>query len=993
VPVAVTNSLAARLTTAPIVGDAAQPRSLLTHLLEESRDHACHDRLAALLGAAPVEHLLLGIFDLSPYLTGLVRRDAERLVRLLDGDPERHVAELTAALPDRVAAASTVAEAMRELRRYKSEVALVLALADLGGVWPVMQVTRVLTTTADAATAAAIRFLFRQASAKGDWLASDPAYPDVGSGYIVIAMGKHGAFELNYSSDIDLIVFFEPELARIRAGLEPLAFFVRMTRDLVRLLQERTEDGYVFRTDLRLRPDPGATQVAISVPAALNYYQSFGQNWERAALIKARAIAGDIEAGRRFLADLAPFIWRKYLDYAAIADIHAMKRQIHAFRGFGEIGVAGHNIKLGRGGIREIEFFAQTQQLIAGGRQSDLRVPDTLSALRRLAERKWIRPEVETDLAADYAFLRTIEHRLQMIADEQTQTLPEEPQALERLARFSGFATTQAFSAALVQRLGSVQRHYAALFEDVPELTRSGANMVFAGEADDPATVEALSNLGYARPSDVIAGVRGWHHGRYPAVRTPRARELLTEVQPLLIEALAQTADPDLAFNGFDRFLAELPSGVQLFSLLKANPNLLRLVSDIMGSAPRLARIMGRRRGVLDAVLDPGFFGSLPSHDDLARLIERELPPGMDFQEALDRARVIGSEQAFLIGVRVLSGTIGAGQAGGAYAELAEQLIGVLQARVEDDLARAHGRIPGAAACVIAMGKLGGREMTAASDLDLIVVYDFDPSVQQSDGPRPLAPSQYYARFTQRLISALSAPTAEGALYEVDMRLRPSGQKGPVATQLSSFIAYQGTEAWTWEHMALTRARVVTGPPHLRAKIEAALRGALIRPRDPAKTARDVAEMRALVEKEKGTTDIWELKQVRGGLVDLEFIAQHLQLVHAAQRPDILDQNTEHALRKLADAGFLPADAAEQLVPAARLVNHLTQILRLCLDGPFDPAKAPDGLKVLLTRAGEMPDFPRLEAALRQSLADVAALFDRLVVEPAATDHTEVGRC
>jgi glutamate-ammonia-ligase adenylyltransferase len=974
-------ALHARLSEAPAPHDGERAAAMLADLLFDSRELAIHPRLEALARNGRVRALLLGIFACSPYLAGLVRRDPERLVRLLDAPPEAGLARLGVAMAGCVAGAETVADAMRHLRLYKAEVALLAALADLGGVWPFMQVTAALTEAADRSAAAAVRFLLAQARARGDWIGATPdTAPEAGSGYIVLAMGKHGAGELNFSSDIDLIVFFEPSLARLRAGLEPADFFVRMTRDLVKLLQERTADGYVFRTDLRLRPDPGATQVAIATPAALNYYESFGQNWERAALIKVRPVAGDIAAGQRFLRELAAFVWRKYLDFAAIADVHAMKRQIHAVKGFGDIGVAGHNIKLGRGGIREIEFFVQTQQLIAGGRQPDLRVPDTLGALARLEERGWIRAEVRAELADSYRFLRRIEHRLQMLADEQTQTLPEAPEDLERLAHFAGFADTAAFSATLVGHLQRVQGHYAVLFEASPALTRSGANMVFAGEADDPATVAALTAMGYERPSDAIAAVRGWHHGRYPAVRSARARELLTEVQPLLIDALSRTSDPDLAFHGFDRFLAGLPSGVQLFSLLKANPSLLRLVADIMGSAPRLARILSKRRRVLDAVLDPGFFGSLQDAATLRRLVASEIAAIPDLQDALDRARVIGSEQAFLTGVRVLSGTIGASQAGAAYADLAESLIRALAAKVEEDLSRVHGRVPGGAAVVIAMGKLGGREMTAASDLDLIVIYDFQAEAVQSDGARPLAPSQYYSRFTQRLISALSAPTAEGALYEVDMRLRPSGQKGPVAVQLSSFVHYQAAEAWTWEHMALTRARVVAGPPALAARVEAAIRRALTKPRDRVRTAADVREMRALIENEKGTSDIWDLKQVRGGLVDIEFIAQHLQLVSAAAHPEALGQSTIKALLALAGAGVLAAGEAELLIPAARLVNSLTQVLRLCLDGPFEPAKAPDGLKELLARGGEVPTFEHLEATLRETLSAVAAAFDRLVV-------------
>jgi glutamate-ammonia-ligase adenylyltransferase len=932
-------------------------------------------RAVALLEAQPVRALLLGILGCSPFLSAQIRREPQILIRCLTTSPEARFKALLAELD----ATPVDSDVMAAMRRFKNEVAVLTALADLGGVWPVMTVTRVLAEAADAAVQAAVRHLFARAVARGDWLDTG-ANPEARSGYIVIAMGKHGAFELNYSSDIDLIVFYDAEKARLREGLELQTFFVRLTRDLVRYMQDRTSDGYVFRTDLRLRPDPGATPVALSTDAALQYYESFGQNWERAALIKARAIAGDLEAGRQLISDLAPFIWRKYLDFASIADIHAMKRQIHAFKGFGSIGVAGHNIKLGRGGIREIEFFAQTQQLIAGGRQTGLRSPATLDALQRLVERKWIRADVAEELSRAYTFLRTIEHRLQMLSDEQTQTLPRESEALLRLARFSGYETTDAFASILVKELETVQRHYVHLFEQSPALTTGGANMVFAGEADDPATVAALARMGFSDPPVVIAAIRGWHHGRYPAVRTARARELLTEVQPLLIEAFAKTIDPQGALLGFDKFLAALPSGIQLFSLLKQNPGLLDLVAQIMGTAPRLARVLSRSRRVLDAVLDPGFFGTLNSAEGVQRLLAAELDPATEYQAFLDAARVVGGEQAFLIGVRVLTGTIGAESAGGAYALLADHMIDAIARRVMMEMRSAHGLVGGGEVAVVAMGKLGGREMTASSDLDLIVIYDFDHSVTQSDGARPLAPTQYFSRATQRLISAFTAPTSEGTLYEVDMRLRPSGQKGPVATQLQSFVDYQAREAWTWEHMALTRARVVSGSPRIVARVEAAIRDVLVRPRDRARIATDVRDMRSRIAAEKGSDVVWDLKQVRGGLVDLEFIVQHLQLVHAAQHPEILDQNTASSLRKMAEAGVLDREQAERLLEASRLLHNLTQVLRLCLDGPFDPSKAPDGLKALLARAGNVPDFRTLEGELRARLLEVAALFDGLVV-------------
>ncbi len=972
-------ALAERIRPGPLDDDSGSGRIAVAALAEELAGVPELAPLKAWLTDERLASFVGGVFAGSSYLKGLIRRDPSRLQRILAADPACHFAELTRDLYCDMAALTDMPAAMRRVRVYKSELALLSGLADLGQVWPVMTVTEVLTKCADAAVRTCVDFLFRQAAKRGD-IDVDVACAGANSGYIVLGMGKYGAAELNYSSDIDLIVFYDLSRARLKPSIEPSPFFVRITRDLVRLLDERTADGYVFRTDLRLRPDAGATQVALSTDAAMNYYESFGQNWERAALIKARPVAGDIDAGERLLAELSPFIWRRHLDYAAIADIHAMKRQIHAFRGFGNIGVAGHNVKLGPGGIREIEFFAQTQQLIAGGRQRDLRVRRTLDALLCLEARKWILPDVRADLTAAYLELRGIEHRVQMVADEQTHELPSDEAALTRLARFCGEPTLSGFARRYITTLESVQSHYRELFENAPELTGDGANMVFAGQIDDPETAAQLKKMGFSQPPQVLATVRGWHHGRYPAVRSPRARELLTEVQVSLIAALADTADPDRAFAGFDRFLAALPGSVQLFSLLRANPGLLRLVADIMGTAPRLARVLAKRPRLLDAVIDPRALAVLPSADEIDAAIAAEVGTATDQQDVLDRARIVGSEQSFLIGVRILSGSINASQAGGAYALLADRLIAAMHAVVEQDLESAHGRVPGGGAAVIAMGKLGGCEMTASSDLDLIVVYDFDPAANQSDGDRPLAPSQYYGRLTQRLVTALTAPTAEGMLYDVDLRLRPSGQKGPVATQLSGFLAYQTKDAWTWEHLALTRARVVSGAADLRHKVEAAIRDTLVSPRDRVKVAADVRDMRARIAAEKGTERLWDLKQVRGGLVDLEFIAQYLQLIHAASHPDVLDQNTCHAFQKLGATGCLTPGEAEALIAGTRLIHDLIQILRLCNDGIFDPTVAPKGLKELAARAGDSPTFEALEIKLKDILAANRARFDRLVV-------------
>ena len=972
-------SLHAQVVAAPHRHDPTRAQMAMADLQQAAGEIADGAVLLARLQAPPVRDLLLGIFGASPYLTGLILRDPARLLRTLDGVPGERLARLEANLAESLADATTIPAAMGPLRAYKTEVALLIALADIGGVWPVMTVTQALTRAADTALQHAIRFLFARATKAGDLAPADPALPERDSGYIVLGMGKYGAGELNYSSDIDLVTFFERGKASLREGLEPQAFFVRLTRDLVRLMQERTAEGYVFRIDLRLRPDPGATQVVLSTAAAMHYYETVGQNWERAALIKARAVAGDIGEGEALLSELAPYVWRKYLDYAAIADIHAMKRQIHAFKGFSRIAVAGHNIKLGRGGIREIEFFAQTQQLIAGGRQKDLRTARTLEALQRLQARSWISLAVVADLTAAYHFLRMVEHRLQMIADEQTQTLPSEPDKLELVAHFCGFADTSSFSAKLTGHLEAVQRHYAALFETSDELTAGGGSLVFTGDEHDPETVETLARMGYGDPNSVMDMVKGWHFGRYPAMRSARARERLTEFQPVLLETLAKTPEPNVTLAAFDRFLSELPGSVQLFSLLRSNPGLLQLIAGIMGTAPRLARILSRRARLLDAVLDPGFFGREQTREALAEQVDGALEGLRDYQDVLDGCRVVGNEQAFLIGVRVLSGTISARRAGRLYAMLAEALIGRLHTAAEQEIAAVHGRMRGGASAVIAMGKLGGEEMAPNSDLDLIVLYDYEEDAPQSVGGKPLPGPQYYSRLTQKLVSAITSPTAEGRLYEVDMRLRPSGNKGPVASRLDGFIEYQNEAAWTWEHMALTRARVITGSPPLRHAIEAAIGAVLTRPRDAAKLAADVRDMRQRIEGEKKAKSPWDLKQSRGGIVDLEFIAQFLQLKHAHKHPEVLHQNTQSALWKLHEAGVLSRERVDGLLQAALLYVALSQIQRLCMEGPFDPDKAPAGLKQLLARAADMPDFSRLEGVLVETEASVAALYEQIV--------------
>jgi len=936
-------------------------------------------KLMAGVSDQKIRELLLCIFSASPYLSQLISREPTFFLLAIQSDPHELLNELCEKLVNEVEVCQDFDAAMKILRAFKNRMSLLIALADIAGVWTVNETMKALTKCADRILEVSVDYLLGRAAQKGDYIPENSAQPAQGSGLIVIGMGKYGAFELNYSSDIDLIIFFNASNVSLRDGIEPHMFYIRVTRELVKLLQERTADGYVFRTDLRLRPDPGATQVALSTDAGLVYYESFGKNWERAAMIKARFVAGDRVVGEDFLGQLKPFVWRNYLDFAAIAEVHAMKRQIHAYKGHGKIAVAGHNIKLGRGGIREIEFFVQTQQLIAGGRQPELRTRGTLESLNGLVDKNWIERGVAKSLSENYLFLRHLEHRLQMINDEQTHTLPDDEDALLHFARFSGFESRDALVTKLQDVLQTVQAHYSRLFEEVPEQGDMEGSYNFTGNEDDPATLENLELLGYTQPAKVSEIIRTWFSGRYASVRTVRARERLSEFLPTLLNCLADTSDPDSAVRSFDRFLGDLPSGVQLFSLLRNNPNLLRLLANMLGTTPRLAHFLTKRPKVLDAVLDPRFFGDLPTEMALGRLVQNALEDVRDFQDALDKSRQLGQEQAFLIGVRVLSGTVSASNAGGAYAALADRLITSLKSAAEADLSRVHGVMDGGGSAVVALGKLGGREMTASSDLDLIVVYEFDENCVASDGQKPLSGMQYFTRLTQRLIAALSSPTAEGTLYEVDMRLRPSGRAGPVATHINSFSEYHEKQAWTWEHMALTRARVIAADQPLKSKIETIIHDVLTRAHDPVKLASDIVEMRSRMEQERGTENIWHLKNVRGGLIDLEFISQYLQLLYAHDAPEVLDCNTLSALKKLSRAQFLNTADAEILISAAKLYHNLTQILRLGVDESFDPDIAPDGLKKLLMDSVDAPDFSHLEVDLKSTLSRVQHLFDEII--------------
>ena len=911
----------------------------------------------------------------SPFLADLVLREHDVAIAAFNSGPDiaatNALAQLAETGPD--APRTAVAAAMR---RAKRQVSLVAAVADIGGLWSLAQVTVALSALAEATLRLAAGHLLLAAHAAGQLALPDPARPEHGSGLIVLGMGKLGARELNYSSDIDLVLFYDPAAHPDPESLG--ATFTRIARALVTLMESRDADGYVFRTDLRLRPDPAATPPAVALPAALAYYESLGQNWERAAMTKARPVAGDLVRGHAFLAAIRPFVWRRHLDFAAIADLGAMKRRIDTHRGFAPetdpAGLPGWNVKLGPGGIREIEFAVQTLQLVWGGRDPALRDPTTLGALRRLARAGHIARRAAAELTVAYRLLRRTEHRLQMVADRQTHTLPEKPDELARFAVFMGCADAPALCALLARHAARVRTRYAEVFGPVPDLV-GVAPLDLSGPDLPEETAARLRGLGFQGVEAMGAVLRGWQSGRVRALRSTRARELMATLLPALLAALATQSDPDTAFMRFDAMLSRQAAGVPLLSTLERNPGLLARIAGVLGAAPSLADHLATVPSALEGLLAPAAARATPPATLLAaRLSGTPLP-----EEVIAVASPFVRAEEFRLCCGQLDGTLDVDAAGLARTALADAALGALLPAVLRDQGRKHGCVRGGDMAVVALGKAGSREMMAGSDLDLMLLYGHPPGVTDSSGgpagARHLPASQWFIRAAHAFVAALTAPGRDGPLYAIDMRLRPSGNKGPVAVPLPGFVRYHAEESWTWERMALTRARVVAGNPAIRGRAARAVAAALARPADPAQTRADAADMRRRLLRDLPPTGAWDVKMRAGGGMEVEFVAQVLQLVRGACPGG---QTTADALRALARHGALPPDDAEALVQADRLWRTVQSAARITAGRGAVTLPAP-AVEAVLRAVRTVPGFAALDLpTLPGTLDDTAALVRRI---------------
>lgn len=893
-----------------------------------------------------IKPLLIGVGASSPYLRGLLLKEQTWLEPALD-DPDQAVTDLYAELKE--VAPDALSHALRQGKR---RIALITALADIAGVWPLEKVTSTLTDFADLSCQIALEAMVAKEIARGKLPGATEDDIAEAGGMVALAMGKMGAHELNYSSDIDLICLFDETRYDRDDFHDARASLVRATRRAMALLSDITGEGYVFRTDLRLRPDPAVTPVCLAMEAAERYYESLGRTWERAAYIKARPAAGHKEAGAKFLKTLRPFVWRKHLDFATIHEAHDMRLRIREHKGLGgKVELAGHNMKLGRGGIREIEFFTQTRQLIAGGRDPELRGRETVSSLKKLADKGWVKPEVADQLSEHYRAHREVEHRIQMINDAQTHDLPKTEEGLERIACLMG------------RNLAELKAEWRDRIEEVHRLTED----FFAPDMMAPKEVEQ----GYSFDEEVIAR---WN--TYPALRSSRAVEIFNRLRPELLRRLSEAAKPDEALIALDGFLAGLPAGVQVFSLFEANPQLVDLLVDIFGTSPALARYLSRNASVLDGVLGGSFFSDWPSVDELTADLTKLLSAESDYERRLDASRRWMKETHFRIGVHHLRGLINGIQAGQQYSDLAEAVLRGLWPSVLEQFSAKHGPMPGRGAMVLGMGSLGGQRLNASSDLDLIVIYDAD-GVDFSDGRRPLASRAYYARLTQALVTAVTAQMSEGRLYEVDMRLRPSGTQGPVATSIASFTDYQRNQAWTWEHLALTRARPVAGTEELMQEIEAFRQELIAQPSDESKIRTDVLEMRERIAAAKAPEGVWDAKIGTGRLQDIELTSQAAALLTGNATRDVAE-----SLRHGLASKWCSEQEYDDLSESYNLHRTLQVATRLLGEKALDPEAIGAGGVAFILRETGAESFASLQDQLTESATRASKAIDHMLARP-----------
>lgn len=822
-----------------------------------------------------------------------------RIVEIfLDKGPETAAAEA-------VMIGSETAES--ELRKRRLSLALAVALGDLSGELELEQITALLSQFAESSIERAIEV------AMNELLPGEQP-----RGLAVIALGKLGSRELNFSSDVDLLLLFDPDTLPRRQREEVGTSAVRIGRRIVELLQKRTEDGYVARVDMRLRPSPEVTPIVLPVNAAISYYESAAVGWERAAFIRARCCAGDRRLGATFLDAIEPFVWRRALDFGAIEEVRSISERIRDHYSRGQKFGPGFDLKRGRGGIREVEFYVHAQQLVHGGRERELRAAATLDAIPALENAGYLDSGLACDLAGAYRRLRTAEHRVQMVDDQQTHLLPVLQSALSNVAMLHGFDGASElldWLAPVVERVGTAFDELA----DGDSERLSNRPEALRGE---------LEKLGFPDLDSAVRRIAEWRSGRPRSLRSSAAKSAFEAMLPALLKSIGSSADPMRALNRLSDVVERVSSGVNLYRLLEARPGLTNLLARILAHAPALSDQLARRPELLDSLLDSSCFDPPPPAPEFAAYLESEMKD-QPFDIALDRARRIINDRRFALGVQLIDLSADPLDVGAGYARVAEGALVALADAAVAEFEEAHGRFPQAELVVLGLGRLGGGVLTNASDLDLVYLFT-QPRSEASDGPRPLGPADYFNRLANRVTAALSVATAAGPLYDIDTRLRPQGAKGMLAVSLDGFAVYQCNDAWTWEHMALARARPVFGSVDGRSIASGVIADILLKPYDPVDLLADAVAMRADIARSKPPSGPLDVKLGPGGLVDLEFAVHVLQLT----KKTALQPRLETAVEDLAKDNLIPPN----VVAAERLLTQMLITIRLVAPETTNPS-------------------------------------------------------
>ncbi len=879
--------------------------------------------------------ILTSVFGNSPYLSSVILSFPEFFIEIIESGFENAFRKLVGEI--NAISLENKEKLYSDLRLYKRKFGLLIALGEITHEMSGAEAMEKLSQFADICVELSSKYLLLKFHNAKIIKLKNEVNPFEGSGLVVIAIGKLGSYELNYSSDIDISVFYEDNKIEYLGRKTPQQFYIEFAQELTDILSRRTSDGYVFRVDMRLRPDPASNPLAVSLEKAEKYYFTVGQNWERAAMIKARLICGDVESNAEFFSFMDKNVWRKSLDFETIEDIHSIKRQIDTRQGMHPDNLYGYNLKIGRGGIREIEFYVQTQQLIWGGRKPILREKKTVSVLYILLELGEIKKETADELADAYNFLRKVEHRLQMINDEQTHKLPNTRDKMEALAIFCNFDDEKEFVNELLLKIETVRSHYSKLFETSPSLASdlpdAIGSLIFTGAENHPDTIETLSKMGFYDANMVSDIVRGWHHGRYNCTMKKRSRAVLTKLMPAIISTFAKSPDPDMAFIRFDKFLSRLPEGSQIFSMLYVNPSIMELLAEVMGGYPEIAENLSRNTALLDYVLAPEFYDTLPDLEDLEDKLQNHIANIESLDEIIEAVKDWANDRKFRVGVQFIKNELSSEDLFLALSNIAEAVIKTLIKEVGKDFERIYGKTTGGKFACIVLGKFGSRELTFQSDLDIFFIYDFS---EEEEFNSNIDAATYYIRLANKIVFALSAITRTGRLYEVDLRLRPLGESGPIATSFKTFDEYYNPNkkegsAWVWEYMTLTRARVISVNEDFQSDVSNLITKKLTHKWDSDFLQKEAGFIykKFREHRNKKKTGKLDVKNSTGGIFDLEFMLRFLQLKNMFEYPDIYSPSTVQAIKSLGEKNVINDQELQELQKAFNLLTNVQNILRI----------------------------------------------------------------